>query len=72
MGKYGYLINKQKVTGETMLSDNQVRNTILTNIANELAEGNRIERKNMLIQAFKVGLTKDERRQLIEELADQA
>ena len=50
MGKYEYLINKAKVDHSTMLNEGQARNEILTKIANELAEANRlriIELKNL-------------------------
>ncbi len=43
MGKYEYLIKQKKVTGETMLTDFGVLNAVLVNIANELAEANRLK-----------------------------
>jgi len=43
MAKYEYLINKYKVNANTMLNEGQARNEILTKIANELAERNRLK-----------------------------
>ncbi len=66
MGKYGKIIVPQT---ESMEQFNQ---RMFQAIANELEEGNRLERVKIIIMAFDSGMSKDERKTLREEIRDQA
>jgi len=66
MGKYGNIVMQDKESeGIFNMRMNQAK-------ANELAERNRLKRIEIIILAFDAGLSKDERKQLKEEIKDQA
>ncbi len=66
MGKYGKIQIPQT---ESMEQFNQ---RMFQAIANEIEERNRLERIKIIIMAFDSGLSKDERKELREEIRDQA
>lgn len=64
--KYGKIVMQDKENeGIFNMRMNQAR-------ANELAERNRLKRIEIIILAFHAGLSKDERKELTEEIKDRA